>query len=391
MMNSIENEIFNINTVQIRRLQPVKAVIPFQDATMGPFEEFSLSVITVTDTDGNTGEAPVFSAYSNVLEMCMLPILFHSRNITYKELYRKLYWSIRNEGFRGAAAALLGQVDLALYDLAARRKGKPLHEYLNAGRSNVRMYGSGGGTNYSYKDLEKEVNYFLDFGIDCIKMKVGKDFGTAMEEDIERVKFVRKLIGNNIELAVDANQIWNVTEALRFIRAVENENIAWFEEPVHSASLTDIELLCQKSLVPISFGESERSGKVFSSLKNAGVQHLQPTPYHLSSIREWMDVRDLAIQADLDFTSGGYSLYTAAIMASAPERFRVEYLFTLMHGLESYFSICPKLENGKFVLPLIDGIPIRIDWDYWQQKDRIKANKIWKAEKTNYYSPMVQL
>ncbi|WP_316788264.1 enolase C-terminal domain-like protein [Pedobacter frigoris] len=390
-MNSIENEIFNISTVQIRRLQPVKAVIPFQDATMGPFEEFSLSVITLTDTDGNIGEAPVFSAYTNILEMCMLPILFHSHHVSYKELYHKLYWSIRNEGFRGAAAALLGQVDLALYDLAARRKGKPLHEYLNAGRNSVSMYCSGGGTNYSHKDLEKEMDYFLNFGTDCIKMKVGKNFGSSMQEDIERVKFVRKLIGSDIELAVDANQIWNVDEALQFIRAVEHENIAWFEEPVHSASLTDIALLCEKCPVPISFGESERSGKVFSSLRNAGVQHFQPTPYHLSSMQEWMDVRDLAIQSGLDFSSGGYSLYTAAIVAAAPEKFRVEYLFTLMHGLESYFAVCPKLENGHFILPQIEGLPIRIDWDYWQRKDKIKMNKIWSAEKTNYYSPLVQL
>jgi L-alanine-DL-glutamate epimerase-like enolase superfamily enzyme len=212
-----------------------------------------------------------------------------------------------------------------------------------------------------------------------------------MQEDIERVKFVRKLIGNDIKLAVDANQIWNVDKALQFIRAVESENIAWFEEPVHSASLTEIELLCKKSPVAISFGESERSGKVFPSLKNAGVQHLQPTPYHLSSLKEWMYARDIAIESNLDFSSGGYSLYTASVMAATPEKFRVEYLYTLMYGLESYFSIYPKLENGRFLLPEIEGSPIRIDWDYWYRKDKIKMNKIWKAEKTNHYSPSVQL
>jgi len=390
-MNAIDNEIFHIHSVRVRRLAPVQAVIPFQDATMGPFGTFSLSVITLTDEDGNIGEAPVFSAYTHLLEVCMLPILFHSRNITYKELYQKLYWSIRNEGFRGTAASILGEVDLALHDLAARRKRKPLHRYLNADKDNVLMYCSGGGTNYTHQELEKEIEYFLDCGTDCIKMKVGKDFGTAMDKDIARVKFVRKIIGNDIKLAVDANQIWNVNKALQFINAVETENIAWFEEPVHSASITDIALLCEKSIIPIAYGESERSAKVFPALKNAGVKHLQPTPYYLSSIGEWMEVRDLAIEAGLDFSSGSYSLFTAAILAAAPDHFRVEYLYTLMKGLDEYFSISPKLKNGKFILPEIEGLPVRIDWDYWSRKGKIVLDKTWTAEKSSSYSPIVLL
>jgi len=390
-MNAIDNEIFHIHSVQVRRLAPVQAITPFQDATMGPFGTFSLSIITLRDEDGNIGEAPVFSAYMHLLEVCMLPILFHSRNIPYKELHQKLYWSIRNEGFRGTAASILGQIDLALYDLAARRNGKPLHRYLNADKDDVLMYCSGGGTNYSYQELEKEIEYFLKCGTDCIKMKVGKNFGTAMQEDIERVKHVRKIIGDDIKLAVDANQIWNVDQALQFISGVEAQNIEWFEEPVHSASITDIALLCEKSVIPISFGESERSAKVFPALKNAGVKHLQPTPYYLSSIGEWMEVRDLAVGAGLDFSSGSYSLFTAGILAAAPENFRVEYLYTLMHGLETYFSVRPKLENGRFVLPDIEGLPVRIDWDYWNRKGKIDMNKTWTAEKSNSYSPIVLL
>jgi hypothetical protein len=121
------------------------------------------------------------------------------------------------------------------------------------------------------------------------------------------------------------------------------------------------------------------------------VKHLQPTPYYLSSIGEWMDVRDLAIKGGLDFSSGSYSLFTAAILAASPENFRVEYLYTLMHGLEAYFSVRPKLENGRFVLPGIEGLPVRIDWDYWNRKGKIDMNKTWTAEKTNSYSPSVLL
>ena len=143
-MCRIDNEIFNITNAQVRVLESMPVITDFQDATMGPFHRFGIAMLTLTDADGTIGEVPVFSAYTNLLESYLLPILFHYRNTPYREIYPKLYWSIRNEGFRGPASALLGQVDLALHDLAARRHQLPLHTYLNATRNSVKFYGSGG-------------------------------------------------------------------------------------------------------------------------------------------------------------------------------------------------------------------------------------------------------
>ncbi|MGY0036412.1 hypothetical protein [Pedobacter sp. NJ-S-72] len=98
-MGQIEDEIFNIKRVRIRVLEQVQSVIPFQDATMGPFPNFGISIITIEDEDGNIGEAPVYSTYLNILESCLFPILFHSHSVPYKDFYPRLYWSIRNEGF----------------------------------------------------------------------------------------------------------------------------------------------------------------------------------------------------------------------------------------------------------------------------------------------------
>ncbi|HKO81741.1 MAG TPA: enolase C-terminal domain-like protein [Chitinophagaceae bacterium] len=390
-MSRIDTEIFNISRVCLRVLEPVKVVTPFQDATMGPFAAFGLSLLTIEDEDGIIGESPVYSTYTNILETCLLPILLHSKLVPYHLLYQRLYWSIRNEGFRGPASALLGQIDLALHDLAARRSNLPLHKYLHATRNDVRIYGSGGGTNYTLKDLEEEIHMFLDAGIDCYKMKVGKDFGKKMDEDVERVKFVRSCLGKEVKLAVDANQIWNTQEALTFIDLVGGENIAWFEEPLHSAAYEQIEQLCEVSPVKISYGESERTSKMFPTLLNIGVKHLQPVPTHLGSVKEWMDVRDMAGNAAFDFSSGGYSLYTASLMASAPEHFQVEYLYSIMVGLETYFEVCPKLDKGRFLLPEVDGLPIRIDWEYWNRHNKVVRSQTWHRENVKAYLPNVSM
>lgn len=390
-MKAINDQTFHIVRVRVNVLEPVQAVTPFQDATMGPFLTFGLAVISLEDENGNVGEAPVFSSYTNILESCFLPILLHTKGMPYNDLYSKLYWSIRNEGFRGAAAAMLGQIDFALHDLAARRAGKPLHRFLGAERDHVKIYGSGGGTNYTYAQLETEVKYFLDKGVDCYKMKIGKDFGGRPAEDAARVKFVRGLIGPDVALAVDVNQVWDCDQALRFLDLTAAQNLAWIEEPVHSAGMEQIQRLCAAAPVKVAFGESERTSRMFPTLLHLGVKHFQPVPTQIGGIREWAEVRDLAAQNGTDFSSGGYSLYTAGLMATASESCRVEHLYSIMSGLEQYFSVRPEWDKGGWALPDIAGAPVRVDWAYWKRAGKVTRSVEWDAEGMAAYLPNVIL
>lgn len=388
-MYQIDNEVFDIRKISIRVLQSVEAVTSFQDSTMGPFPQFGISILVIEDVDGNVGEAPVYSSYTNIMETCLLPILFASGNLPYRDMYPRMYWSIRNEGFKGAASALLGQIDMALYDLASRRRGIPLYKYIGGERQSVKMYGSGGGTNYSLQEIETEVQLFLASGVDCYKMKVGKDFGQNLSEDVDRVRFVKQLVGDKMLLAVDANQVWTCGDAFRFLEAVGEENLAWIEEPVHSASYEQIEELASQTKVPIAYGESERTSKIFPTLVNSGVSHLQPVPTQLGSLREWMEVRDLARRFDLDFSSGGYSLYSSFLMTSAGESARVEYLYSIMRGLEQYFQVCPAWQDGRFVMPEIAGLPVRINWDYCHRK--VVKQMVWEKSDVRVYTPVVSM
>lgn len=390
-MNEIDDEIFNVQKISIRVLEPVANVTPFQDATMGPFPSFGLSIIRIEDEDGYIGEAPVYNSYTNILETCLFPILFHCKGIPYKEFFPKLYWSIRNEGFKGAASALLGQVDMALYDLASRRKNIPLYRYIGGTRNTVKIYGSGGGTNYTLQQLEDEVRVFMEAGVDCYKMKIGKDFGTNISEDIERVKHVQRLVNNRMKVAVDANQIWSCKDVFKFIDAIGEQSLCWIEEPIHSASYDQIEELCKQTSLTVAYGESERTSKIFPMLANCGVGHLQPVPTQFGGMKEWMEVRDLCKSRNLQLSSGGYSLYSTFLMTTADDNGMIEYLYSLMFGLEKYFLICPTLSNGQFHLPESEGLPVRIDWDYCYKENKVIREQIWEKHQVSNYNPLVTM
>jgi L-alanine-DL-glutamate epimerase-like enolase superfamily enzyme len=367
-----------IREVRVRAMKPYPLPRPFYDATMGPFNSFPFATIELLDEDGTTGEAPFFAAAITLLESLLLPRLL-GRKGTHQELFREWYWAIRNEGFRGHASAMLGQLDLALYDLAARRAGKPLHRYLGSTRDWAHVYGSGGGTNLTEEELIEEMTGFVRSGFRVLKMKIGRNFGSEPQRDLERVKLVRQAIGNDIALAIDANQTWPVKQALEVAHQMAPLNIAWFEEPVHSAALHEIEAFCAQTPIPASFGESERSGKVFPALIAAGVKHLQPIPGYLTGIGEYLEVMEMAERMGLAFSSGGYSQAHAQLVAVAGESAHTELLIPVIGPLDAYLSLKPLLKDGRYHLPPEPGLCFRVDWEGIKRSGQLLLDKVWKS------------
>ena len=81
--------------------------------------------------------------------------------------------AVRNVGLPGIAAAAISAVDTALWDLRARLAGEPLFRFLGAHRAEVPIYGSGGFTSASERELTEQLAGWLAQGIPRVKMKIG--------------------------------------------------------------------------------------------------------------------------------------------------------------------------------------------------------------------------
>ncbi len=146
---------------------------------------------------------------------------------------------IRNLGRPGIASMAISAMDIALWDLKARLLNVPLLTLLGCARNSVPIYGSGGFTSYSNKQLQMQLADWVKQGIARVKMKVGRD-PTA---DIRRVREARTAIGAATELFVDANGAYSRKQALEQAEEFAKFNVSWFEEPVSSDDVDGLRLL----------------------------------------------------------------------------------------------------------------------------------------------------
>ena len=197
--------------------------------------------------------------------------------------------AIRNLGRPGVASTAIAAVDTALWDLKARLLGMPLVSLLGAVRDSVPVYGSGGFTSYSVKQLSDQLTGWVSAGIPRVKMKVGRE----PARDPLRVRAARKAIGEVTQLFVDANGAYDRKQALEMADVFDNLGVTWFEEPVTSDDLDGLRLLRDRAPagMDITAGEYGYALPYFRRMLDAGsVDVLQADATRCAGITEFLRV-----------------------------------------------------------------------------------------------------
>jgi L-alanine-DL-glutamate epimerase-like enolase superfamily enzyme len=183
--------------------------------------------------------------------------------------WERMRAAVRNVGYPGVAASAISAVDVALWDLKARLLELPLATLLGPVRRAVPIYGSGGFTSYSDRELAHQLGDWVAAGIPRVKMKVGSE----PERDPERVRIARAAIGEDAALFTDANGAYDRKRALELAEIFAAEsNVSWFEEPVSSDDLEGLRLLRDRAPmgVDIAAGEYGYDTFYFRRMLDAG-------------------------------------------------------------------------------------------------------------------------
>lgn len=173
-------------------------------------------------------------------------------------VWEDLYNRIKDYGPKGMSIAAISGIDIALWDIMGKATGKPVHKLLGgAFRSDVLAYATG----LYFTDMDRlvaeaveEAQSYVTVGFKAIKMKIGLG---SIERDIERVAAVRKAIGPDIRLMVDANHCFSVPTAIRLGRKLEELGIESFEEPISPEDIDGYVEVSRALDMAVAGGENE--------------------------------------------------------------------------------------------------------------------------------------
>jgi L-alanine-DL-glutamate epimerase-like enolase superfamily enzyme len=203
-------------------------------------------------------------------------------------------------GRRGFALRAISAVDIALWDLFGKIAGEPVYRLLGGTRDTVEAYASGGyyRPGDPLERIDREIGRYLELGFTDVKIKVG---GLGPHEDAARVERVRRLIGRDGRVALDANNAWKTpADAIRFVRLVEEFDPWWIEEPLLPDYIAGHAAIAAATDVPVATGEIHSSRWDFRALIEArAADILQPDACVIGGVSEWMKVAHAAAVFDL--------------------------------------------------------------------------------------------
>lgn len=236
------------------------------------------TLVVVTDEDGVKGFGECFGLPSPgpsraIIEEVVAPALAGAAIAAPEEAmeeFHRFFLALGNS--RGPAMEALAGLDIALWDLLAKRAGKPLAEMIGGTVAPVRVYASPVPFLADPADSAAKALAFLDQGYTALKLKIGRGVAT----DISHIRAIREAIPAGTPFMLDANCAYERDEALALIDALAPYDIAWLEEPVEPEDFDTLRLLCARSPCPIGGGENDFTLKAFERLVDLGVSYLQP-------------------------------------------------------------------------------------------------------------------
>ena len=238
--------------------------------------------------------------------------------------WEAMHRACRNLGTRGLVMHALSAVDIAWWDLKARLLDIPLTGLFGAHRTSVPIYGSGGFTTLTDTQLAEQVAWWHSVGCTAMKIKIAESWGTNIDRDLDRVRRLRELAGDDVALMVDANGGYTVGQARRVGAELDDLGVTWFEEPVSSDDTAGLATLRGQLRCDIAAGEYAADSYEISSLLPV-VDCLQLDATRCGGYTGWLAGAALAQARNLEVSAHCAPALHAPVAAAIPNLRHIEW------------------------------------------------------------------
>ncbi len=266
-----------------------------------------------------------------------------------ERLWQMMATRAHQRGRRGMLMMAISGIDIALWDIIGQATRTPLYRLLGGYRDTLPAYASAGfyAGDKDSRALKEEVGGYAALGFRCVKIKVGRQRDALMnplndmeaagyatvsfDEDVERVHAVRAAIGPGVKLAIDANNAWTPSLALKFMAQVEDQDIYWLEEPVATEDLEGSAMVAQQLITPVAGYETATGLPGFRAMTAArAVDIVQPDVIWSGGITESRKIAAVAQSYGLPviphvFSSAVSSIANMHFIASIPNGSWLEF------------------------------------------------------------------
>ncbi|MEM1325013.1 MAG: mandelate racemase/muconate lactonizing enzyme family protein [Bacteroidota bacterium] len=355
----------------------------------GLLTAFDTTLVVVTTEDGQqglgeakaaVGSSGVCAAIVTCIEQELAPQIIgrDARNIN--ELWERMYNGSRDHyalsrgrvfpilGNRGLTVSAISGIDMALWDLLGKSLEVPVVQLLGgAMRPKMETYASGGWADA--ENIGEQLNSYLSKGFRATKMRVGV-MDETVDNSIARVKAARQAIGKDIKLMADAHGTFSVTEAKRFCRAVEEDDLYWMEEPISPDNKKGTAEVRAMTTTPIAVGESEFTRfNMRELIEHRAVDVLQPDAAIIGGITEAWRVSALAAAYQLELAphcwGSAFSFMAGVHVAFASPSARIiEFSAGGNPMMYDLIKEQIKVDNGFLKAPTAPGLGVTVDWDF---------------------------
>jgi D-galactarolactone cycloisomerase len=210
-------------------------------------------------------------------------------------IWQALYDKLRDQGQKGLAITALSGIDIALWDIKGKHFGASVAQLMGGPlRTSVEAYATGTyrrGNADPLGYIVEEVAGYRAEGFLGVKLKIG--FG--VKQDAALVRAVRKAIGPDCKLMLDANHAYDTVEAVQLGHLAAAEDITWFEEPVVPEDLASYREVRARQPIPLAGGECEYTRWGFRQVFESGaIDIVQPDTCAAGGLSECKKIADMA-------------------------------------------------------------------------------------------------
>ncbi len=313
------------------------------------------SIVEIVTDEGLTGWGECYgpARLTAAAVESFRPLLIGADPLRNDWLWQEIYARFRDHGQKGVVIEGLSGVDIALWDLKGKFFNAPVHRLMGGPiRTEVEAYATGlyrreAGDPEAY--LCEEALDYVGQGFRAVKLKVG--FG--VDEDARITRALRRAIGPDVRLMIDANHAYDAIAGIRLGRMVEDLDIGWFEEPVPPEDLAGYRAVREALSIPVAGGECEFTRYGFREvLVSRSIDILQPDTCAAGGLSECKKIADMATAFGVRYVPHVWG--TGIALAAA-----LQLLAVLPHSPSSLNPIEPMLEFDRTEHPIRQAILTR--------------------------------